>query len=347
MGKHKEKSPLSEISIELHSIQSSSASTGGYRDEVNSEHDFVIGGHNIHHDDDEYFEQAVSDITVLSRAVDEGPQQPRRSKRGMVLPCLIFIVCVLAIVLFGGRNSGKIGINTTTTVLNGPHSDADDATSNGNSGVAVAGNIVEFTVANLNTNANNCTQVQNTHVLQCIPSHNNATNKFRIQLHPAWAPIGVARFEELTTSSFWHDVRIFRTVPNFISQFGISSNTEVQQRWSSLGPLVDDPVTVSNLRGRVSFATSGENTRTTQIFINTADNLYLDDQGFSPIGEVLPAGEGYGGMEVVDEFYSGYGNQPSQIRIKREGFTYLSTEYPLLSYFVKTEFVPPKDLFHD
>lgn len=32
----------------------------------------------------------------------------------------------------------------------------------------------------------------------------------------------------------------------------------------------------------------------TQVFINTADNAYLDDQGFSPIGQVLPAGDGYG-----------------------------------------------------
>lgn len=258
MGEYKEKSPLSEINIEMHSIQSSSASTGGYRDAVNSEHDFEIGGHNNHHD--EY----VSDITVLSRAVDEGPQQPRRSKRGMALPCLIFSVCVLAIVLFSGRRSGIVDMNTTT-VLNGPYADADDATSNGNSGVAIAGSIVEFTVANLNTNANTCTHVQNTHVLQCIPSHNNATNKFRIQLHPEWAPIGVERFEELTNSSFWHDVRIFRIVPNFISQFGISSTPEVQRSWSSLGPLVDDPVTVSNLRGTVSFATSGENTRTVRV----------------------------------------------------------------------------------
>ncbi|KAL3822178.1 hypothetical protein ACHAXA_008194 [Cyclostephanos tholiformis] len=149
----------------------------------------------------------------------------------------------------------------------------------------------------------------------------------------------VDRFEYLTASGFWSDVRVFRIVPNFVSQFGISSYPDVQRGWSDIGPISDDPVVASNVRGTVTFATSGQNTRTTQIFINMDDNVYLDGQGFAPIGEVLPPGAGYGGMEVVNEFYSGYGERPEQGKIEKEGGDYLNQEFPLLSYFVKADFV--------
>lgn len=43
-----------------------------------------------------------------------------------------------------------------------------------------------------------------------------------------------------------------------------------------------------NLRGTISFATAGSNTRTTQLFINTQDNQeYLDHMGFTPIGMIV------------------------------------------------------------
>ena len=54
---------------------------------------------------------------------------------------------------------------------------------------------------------------------------------------------------------------------------------------------------------------------------------------------VLPKGDGYGGMEVVDEFYAGYGDTPNQAKIRQEGEEYLTDEFPLLSYFVNAEFV--------
>ncbi|KAL7531880.1 hypothetical protein ACHAXR_004289 [Thalassiosira sp. AJA248-18] len=360
MGKtKKETKPLSEISVEMCSVQSA-ASTGGYRDAIDSEHDFEIG----HHED---FNEAVSDITTITRAIDEGPQQPKRSRRGMLLPCLFFAVCIMAVVLVHGRGGGSnMGNNLSSTVI---ISDGyfDGETNTDMTIETGQGKIVEFTIANLNTNANNCTHIKDTHVLQCIPSHNNATNKFRIKLHPEWAPIGVDRFEDLTTSNFWHDVAIFRIVPNFISQFGISSYPEVQKNWTYMGPIQDDPVSVSNNRGTVTFATAGDNSRTlrlqTQIFINTSDNWYLDEQGFAPIGEVLPAGVGYGGMEVIahiillnrpsmlraryiDEFYAGYGQEPSQTKIRQEGEAYLKEKFPLLSYVVKAEFVDQDEIFH-
>jgi cyclophilin family peptidyl-prolyl cis-trans isomerase len=89
----------------------------------------------------------------------------------------------------------------------------------------------------------------------------------------------------------------------------------------------------------VSFATSGPHSRTTQFFINYGDNSNLDDMGFSPFGKVIE------GMEVVDKFYSGYGEGaprgrgPSQERITAEGNAYLEKSFPKLDYIKEARIV--------
>jgi peptidyl-prolyl cis-trans isomerase A (cyclophilin A) len=343
-------------------------------------------------------EEMVSEITTITRAADRGPgpavevvnrrrhscSSRERSPIGIVLAiCIMFVACLLAVVIVREKKSDKAaegggGAADAGMVVVDVESEQPPGEGGG---VEV---VVEFTVANLYTNANNCTQVD--YELQCVPMHNTSTNKFRIRLRPQWAPLGVMRFVRLTESGFWGGVRVFRVVPNFVSQFGISSFPHVRGDWSdATGPIADDPVVASNGRGTVAFATSGPDTRTTQIFVNTNDNWYLDGErailtytdvmtvvfssvskfssvfvlnkkkldaphfcfvvsrcpgeGFSPIGEVLPAGDGYGGMEVVGEFYSGYGERPEQDKIEEEGEDYLMQEFPLLSYFVRAEFV--------
>jgi len=181
---------------------------------------------------------------------------------------------------------------------------------------AEEGRLVEFTVENLDGEV-------------------GKSGKVVIQLRPDWAPKGAARFEELTEKKFWDGCRIFRVLPGFVSQFGINGDTATQGYWRSKS-LQDDPVKVSNTRGTVVYATSGANTRTTQIFVNTGDrNSFLDKQGFSPFGEVIE------GMDIVDRFYSGYGEGapsgkgPNQGTIQMRGNDYLEDKFPQLSYFSK------------
>jgi peptidyl-prolyl cis-trans isomerase A (cyclophilin A) len=82
----------------------------------------------------------------------------------------------------------------------------------------------------------------------------------------------------------------------------------------------------------ITFATSGPNARTTQVFINFADNSQLDGMGFAPFGRIVS------GMDVVDKLYSGYGegapngSGPDQNRLQTEGNAYLAPSIPNLDH---------------
>ncbi len=104
---------------------------------------------------------------------------------------------------------------------------------------------------------------------------------------------------------------------------------------------MDDPVKMSNRRGTITFATSGPNSRTTQVFINTVDNPRLDSMGFAPFGEVVE------GMEVVDSLNAEYGERPDQARIQFEGNAYLKREFPNLDYILSARIVEPADASDD
>lgn len=147
-----------------------------------------------------------------------------------------------------------------------------------------------------------------------------------VQLNRAWAPIGVDRFYQLVQSGFFTDARFFRVLPGFVVQFGISGDPVVTQAWEGKD-LMDEPVTQTNRRGTLTYAkTMAPNTRSTQLFINLADNPNLDGMGFSPIGEVVE------GMEIIDQLFAGYGENPDQSLINLEGNAYLTRQFPNLDF---------------
>lgn len=75
----------------------------------------------------------------------------------------------------------------------------------------------------------------------------------------------------------------FRVLPGFIVQWDINGDPKVSKDWSQL-TIGDDPTKESNKRGTITFATSGPNSRTTQVFINLNDNPRVDELGFTPFG---------------------------------------------------------------
>eukprot|EP00392_Amoebophrya_sp_AT5.2_P005216 g5225.t1 len=155
-----------------------------------------------------------------------------------------------------------------------------------------------------------------------------------IKLHKQWTPAGFQRVIDLTASDFFKDLRFFRTIRGFMSQFGLSGDPKVNAQWGDR-PLPVEPPKQSNTRGMVTFAMDGRKRRTTQLFINTVDNKFLDTQGFAPVGEVIS------GMSVVDKFHSGYGEAPRQNLINTEGNTYLDADFPELSQLIESKIAFP------
>src|SRR5579864_1685696 len=89
---------------------------------------------------------------------------------------------------------------------------------------------------------------------------------FVIEVHRDWAPLGADRFYNLVKNGFYDDVAFFRVVPDFMVQFGMSGNPQIEAAWGHAS-VKDDPVKQGNARGRITFAMGGPNTRTTQVFI--------------------------------------------------------------------------------
>lgn len=152
-----------------------------------------------------------------------------------------------------------------------------------------------------------------------------------IEVTRAWAPKGADRFYNLVKRGYFDGIPWFRVMGGFMAQTGIHGDPRVSARWRAAG-IPDDIRAKSNTRGRVTFATGGPNTRTTQIFFNYSDNSRLDGMGFTPFGEVID------GMETLDALYSGYGEGaprgagPDQGRIQAEGNAYFVREFPKLDY---------------
>ena len=148
---------------------------------------------------------------------------------------------------------------------------------------------------------------------------------FVVEVERKLAPNGADRFYNLVRHGYYNGTKLFRVLPGFVVQWGMSGDPALNKVWH-MARIPDDPVMASNEPGTITFAMAGPNTRTTQLFINYKNNAGLDSQGFSPFGRVVE------GMEVVESFNDEYGSTPAsnQQRIGEEGDAFLDKHFPNL-----------------
>lgn len=194
-------------------------------------------------------------------------------------------------------------------------------------GAAAQTGTVDFSKAKLR----NPEQLKETAPATYKATFDTSAGAFVIEVHRDWAPNEADRFYNLVKNGFYDDCRFFRVVPGFMVQFGMNGNPAIQKIWQNTN-MKDDPVKQSNKRGYVSFAQTGApNSRSTQLFVNFADNTSLDHtgQGFAPFGQVVS------GMNVVDKITAQYGERPDQGEIVNKGNAYLNASFPKLDYIKK------------
>ncbi|HVZ95531.1 MAG TPA: peptidylprolyl isomerase [Chitinophagaceae bacterium] len=130
---------------------------------------------------------------------------------------------------------------------------------------------------------------------------------FDIEIERKWSPQAADRMYQLVKHHYFDDAVFYRVVPGFVVQFGGSDSVKNQAWQKNIVP--DEPVLLSNKKGTLSFARSGKDSRSADVYINLADNLRLDTFDYSGVKGFPAFGMVTKGMDVVESLYDGYGEK--------------------------------------
>ncbi len=121
-----------------------------------------------------------------------------------------------------------------------------------------------------------------------------------LELYPDKAPVTVENFENYVKQGFYDGTIFHRVIDGFMIQGGgIDAKTGAEKNTDPPIKLESDNG-LKNERGTIAMARTNEpNSATSQFFINTVDNDFLNygtrDQGYAVFGKVIE------GMDVVDK----------------------------------------------
>ena len=129
----------------------------------------------------------------------------------------------------------------------------------------------------------------------------------QVELFTDQMPITAGNFVKLAKSGFYDGLHFHRVIDKFMVQFGCPHSKDPNSPRagtgdSPFGRIADEHLPnakISNARGTLSMANAGPNTGSSQFFINTVDNTFLD--WFSPGQSKHPVfGKVVAGMDIVD-----------------------------------------------
>mmetsp|Transcript_4731 Transcript_4731/g.10219 ORF Transcript_4731/g.10219 Transcript_4731/m.10219 type:complete len:334 (+) Transcript_4731:107-1108(+) len=169
-----------------------------------------------------------------------------------------------------------------------------------------------------------------------------STENLDILVKPYWAPRGANRFLELVRNGYYDGAALNRVVPQFLTQFGIARDYEMRTNLRENTILDDFDIGVKFEPGFISYAGSGPDSRTTEIFVvmpGTSQHQ-LDYFGENPWETPFAMVEGDIEESAIARIYSGYGDMPpwgsgpdSSKIYEIDGYdSYLEQNFPKLDY---------------
>jgi peptidyl-prolyl cis-trans isomerase A (cyclophilin A) len=163
---------------------------------------------------------------------------------------------------------------------------------------------------------------------------------FVIEVRREWSPAGADRLYQLLMTGFYNQNALFRVQTGYVVQFGIGNVREVNYFWDKR-PVPDEPVRTGNLKGTISYARDGMNSRTSQLFINLKDNYKLDTINFNGLHGFPPVGRIISGFDVIESLFAGYGFEPAnhQDSVMMHGNAYLKKRFPELDYIIEASII--------
>ena len=153
-----------------------------------------------------------------------------------------------------------------------------------------------------------------------VATFETSLGTFKVELFADKMPITAGNFVKLAKEGFYDGLHFHRVIQNFMCQFGCPHSKDPnspragtgQSPYGSIPDEHPDDAQISNEVGTLSMANAGPNSGSSQFFINTKHNSYLDF--FTPGQSKHPVfGKVTDGMDVVHQIESvetGPGDRP-------------------------------------